>query len=50
VEDRCREVRGGEMTVGKGQACGRVSGGQVSVGARAVWEGGLAVSSEGGGG
>jgi hypothetical protein len=26
------------MTVGKGQACGSVSGGQVSVGARAVWE------------
>jgi hypothetical protein len=48
VEDRCREVRGGEMTAGKEQACGRASGGQMSAGARAVWESGLAVSSGGG--
>jgi hypothetical protein len=34
--------------VGKGQACGWVSGGQVSVGARAVWEGGKEFTRRGG--
>jgi hypothetical protein len=41
VENICQEERGGEMTVGKRQACGWVSGGHMSVRA---W----AISSEGG--
>jgi hypothetical protein len=48
VEDICREVRGGEKTAGKGQACSRASGEHVSAGAQMVWESGLAVSLEGG--
>jgi hypothetical protein len=34
--------------VGKEQACGRASGGHVSMGAWAIWEGGLVVSLDGG--
>jgi hypothetical protein len=50
VEDRCQgDERGREMTMGTGTGMWSVSGGQVSVGHRAVLGGGKVVSSEGGG-
>jgi hypothetical protein len=47
-----RHMSGGErgdVTVGRGQACGDVSGGQVSEGARAVWEAVRWLAQRGGG-
>jgi hypothetical protein len=43
----CRVVRGGDVTMGEGQAHGNLSGGQVSERAWAVWEGSKEANSEG---
>jgi hypothetical protein len=46
VGDKCREMKGNDMTTKKGQASGR----QVLEGEKAVSGGGKVVYSEGGGG